>query len=82
MVRRMHIVMSCVVMEVGGTEGVPETGRAKPFTITADILVFRQEFYYIFWIMTPMGSPNELQTKEKYKSGVSMTSKESFLSLV
>lgn len=38
MVRSMHTIMNCVVMKVGGTEGIPKTGSAKPFITTTDIL--------------------------------------------
>lgn len=44
MVRSMHAVMNCVVMEVGGTEGIPKMGRAKPFIITTDILYSGRNF--------------------------------------
>lgn len=81
MVRSMHAVMNCVVMKVGGTEGIPKTGRAKPFITTTDILCSGGNFV-IFLDRDSHGLINELQTKEKYKSAVSMTSKESFLSLV
>lgn len=44
MVRSMRTVMNCVMMKVGGTEGIPKTGRAKPFITTTDNLCSSRNF--------------------------------------
>lgn len=81
MVRSMHTVMNRVVMKVGGTEGIPETGKAKPFIAATGILCSGRNFI-IFLDRDSHRLIRILQTKEKCKSAVSMNSKESFLSLV
>jgi len=44
MVRSMQTVTNCVVMKVGGTEGIPNTCRAKPFITTTDSLCSGRNF--------------------------------------
>lgn len=62
--RSVCAVMNCVLMEEGGTEGIPETGKAKPFITVTDTLCLGRNFALFLghYSNRPI---RILQTKEK-----------------